>query len=274
MRVIPPVAYWCVSLLRCSLLRLIFLLLLSSWLLGCTAQPQQPEAAEWDEEEWEANPRDPYENWNRRVFVFNESVDAWIFKPAAQGYKAVTPELVRTGVRNFFHNLREVSHLTNNLLQGKPLDAGRDATRLGLNSTLGLFGVLDVATPLGLRRSEEDFGQTLNVWGVPEGPYLVWPFLGGQNLSHTLALPVEYFLSPQAYLEPAEAGYAAWALQAVQLRTDLLDVEELISGDRYSFIRDAYLQRRSYLIVDGVMESDPFLDDDFDDNDFDDAFAD
>lgn len=216
-------------------------------------------------------PHDPYEHWNRKMFTFNETLDAWILKPVATGYRAVTPRFLRTGVRNFFSNLGEISNFTNNLLQAKPVAAGKDAVRFTLNTTLGVLGVFDLATPLGLQKSEEDFGQTLNVWGVPEGPYLVLPFLGGHNLTHTLGLPIDFYLNPMYYIEDPLVFYSLGSLFVVQRRTDLLEAEKLIQGDRYSFIRDTYLQRRLFLINDGKMVSDPFLEDedfDFDDNDF------
>jgi len=246
-------------------------------LVGCSSQPQLPEensADSFAEDDGGQHPQDPYEDWNRKVFAFNETVDGWVIKPVAQGYKASTPRFLRTGVRNFFRNLNEISQFANNLLQGKPLAAGKDATRFTLNTTLGLVGILDVATPLGLQRSQEDFGQTLSVWGVPQGPYVVLPVFGGQTLTHAIAMPIDYRLNPMAYIEHPYIEYSLWGVYGLQLRTDLLDAESMISGDRYSFIRDAYLQRRTYLISDGKMDSDPFLDDDFDDMDFDDAFSD
>lgn len=253
-------------------------LLLFLALAGCSSQQQLPEEKPLDpfaeEDDWDQHPHDPYEDWNRKVFAFNETLDAWVIKPVAQGYKASTPRFMRTGVRNFFNNLNEISQFANNLLQAKPGAALRDASRFTLNTTLGLAGFLDVATPLGLKRSQEDFGQTLNVWGVPQGPYLVWPVLGGQTLTHTLSLPIDYRLNPMAYIEHPYIEYSLWGLYGLQLRTDLLDAENLISGDRYSFIRDVYLQRRNHLISDGQVDSDPFLDDDFDDMDFEDAFSD
>lgn len=251
-------------------MKLLLVLLLCLTLLGCSSQPQVAE----EEPDWQPHPADPYENWNRKVFAFNETVDGWVIKPAAQGYQRLTPRFVRTGVRNFFHNLNELAQLGNNLLQAKPTAAGKDAARFTINSILGLAGTLDVATPLGLSRSQEDFGQTLNVWGVPEGPYLVWPLLGGQTLTHTASLPVDYLMNPVASIDDQKLVTSLGILYGVQLRSDLLSAEGMISGDRYSFIRDVYLQRRSYLITDGRLDSDPFLDDDFDDMDFDDAFSD
>lgn len=244
---------------------------------GCSSQPRQaeaPVALDSEQSTRVAHPQDPFESWNRRVFAFNEVADRYFMKPVARGYRAITPRFVRTGVGNFFFNLREIPHSVNNLLQGKPGQAGVDLGRFTVNSTLGLLGVLDVATPLGLSPSHEDFGQTLNVWGVPQGPYIVWPFLGGQTLTHTLALPVEYHLTPLRALDDQTTRYALAGLYVVHLRHEVLDFERLISGDRYHFIRDVYLQRRTHLINDGRMDEDPFLDDDFSDFDFDDAFAD
>lgn len=243
---------------------LVLLVLLS--LTGCsTGSQKSPSVA-----------HDPYESWNRKVFSFNEKIDTWALKPVAQGYRFITPQFLRTGVSNFFSNLGEVSNFANNLLQFKPLEAGKDLTRFALNTTVGVVGLFEVATPLlDLQRSHEDLGQTLNVWGLPEGSYFVWPFLGGQTLSHTLSLPVDYYyLSPVPYVvDDKKVRWGLSALQVVQLREGLLDKEALLKGDRYSFIRDAYLQRRTFLVNDGRLESDPFLEDD--DFDFDDAdFAD
>lgn len=237
-------------------------------LVGCsTAPPAKPNIHL-------VNPQDPYEEWNRKVFSFNEFVDTWALKPVAKSYRFITPKFVRTGVTNFFSNLGEVSNFANNLLQFKPLAAGKDLTRFTVNSTLGVAGLFEVSTPLfNLQPSHEDFGQTLNTWGLPEGPYLVWPFLGGQTLSHSVSLPVDYYyLNPVRYMiDSKEVSWGLTGLQVVQLRERLLEAEQLIQGDRYSFIRDAYLQQRTFLVNDGRLESDPFLEDDdfeFDDADF------
>ncbi|WP_114416318.1 MlaA family lipoprotein [Marinospirillum perlucidum] len=251
--------------------RIGWLLLLVLLLTGCASQTPQPsEATDWAEE----NPRDPFEDWNRSVFAFNDTLDTWFLKPVAQSYRWLTPSFFRTGVSNFFANLREPVHLVNNLLQAKPLDAGKDLLRFSINSSIGVLGLWDVATPLGLQPSEEDFGQTLNAWGLPEGPYLVWPVLGGQTLTHTLSRPLDYRLTPPAYIDDYYIQGGLLIVEGVNLRASLLDAERMISGDRYSFIRDAYMQRRDYLISDGELQEDPFLEDDFDDIDLDDAFAD
>lgn len=237
-------------------------------LAGCATAPKEHLVKET------ALKQDPYENWNRKVFSFNEEVDAWVLKPVAKSYRFITPKFVRTGVTNFFFNLGEVSNFANNLLQFKPLAAGKDLTRLTVNSTVGVAGLFEVSTPLfNLQRSHEDFGQTLNTWGLPEGPYLVLPFIGGQTLSHSVSLPVDYYyFNPVRYMiDSKEVSWGLTGLQVVQLRERLLEAEQLIQGDRYSFIRDAYLQQRTFLVNDGRLESDPFLEDDdfeFDEADF------
>lgn len=245
-------------------LTLVFIL----FLMGCSTAPKIKVSVE------PVNQQDPYEKWNRKVFGFNEFVDAFALKPIAKSYRFITPKFVRTGVTNFFSNLGEVSNFANNLLQFKPLAAGKDLTRFTVNSTLGVVGLFEVSTPwFNLQPSDEDFGQTLNTWGLPEGPYVVIPFLGGQTLSHSVSLPIDYYyLNPVSYLiDHKEISWGLTGLQVVQLREGLLAAEQLIQGDRYSFIRDAYLQRRTFLVNDGRLESDPFLEDDdfeFDEADF------
>ncbi|HKM15158.1 MAG TPA: VacJ family lipoprotein [Marinospirillum sp.] len=243
-------------------------LLFFLFLMGCSTVPKVNSSVEL------VNHQDPYENWNRKVFSFNEVVDAFALKPIAKSYRFITPKFVRQGVTNFFSNLGEVSNFANNLLQFKPLAAGKDLTRFAVNSTLGVVGLFEVSTPwFNLQPSHEDFGQTLNTWGLPEGSYVVVPFLGGQTLSHSISLPIDYYyLNPVSYLiERKEISWGLTGLQVVQLREGLLDAEQLIQGDRYSFIRDAYLQHRTFLVNDGRLESDPFLEDDdfeFDEADF------
>lgn len=200
---------------------------------------------------------DPWEGLNRAVFRFNDGVDAYVLKPVSKGYQRVAPEPVQTGVYNFFSNLGEVSNTVNSLLQGDWGRAGNSAGRLVLNSTIGLAGLVDVANAAGLRRSEaEDFGQTLSVWGLPSGPYLVLPLLGPSTATDTLGLPVDWSMEPVRYVDSDAARIAFVAVESIDERARLLSAEELISGDRYSFIREAYLQRREYLISNGALEDD------------------
>ncbi len=197
---------------------------------------------------------DPWEGFNRRVFAFNDRLDAYLLKPIAKGYQAVTPRLLDQGVTNFFGNLGEVSVVTNDLLQGKLGQASRDGLRFLVNSTIGFFGLFDVAGRIGLRANNEDFGQTLAVWGVPSGPYLVLPFLGPSSVRGSAALVPESQLSPLRYTEDEALGYQLLGLDVVDTRADLLSAEEVVRGDRYIFVRDAYLQRREFLIQDGQVE--------------------
>ncbi|MBW6392258.1 MlaA family lipoprotein [Billgrantia antri] len=232
----------------------------------------------------ERHPDDPWEGFNRQVFSFNEAIDRTVLKPVARGYRAVTPQPVQTGVGNFFSNLGEIRTTLNSLLQGKPANAGLSTSRFLINTTVGIAGLWDFATHMGITADEEDFGQTLGVWGVGEGPYLVLPLLGPSTVRDTSGLPLDAYTYPLTYVEDDKVRYGLTALRIVDVRAGLLDQEELIRGDRYVFIRDAYLQRRRFEVSDGEQGDDPFAsdefdfdfdDDDFDDSEFDDAdFAD
>lgn len=208
------------------------------------------------------NPRDPLESYNRVVFAFNDKVDEYAAKPVAEGYRKVVPQLVRTGVRNFFSNLEDVWTGANNLLQGKVGDALSDVMRVAINTVFGLGGVLDVASEARLEKHYEDFGQTLGWWGVPSGPYFVVPFLGPRTIRDTAALPVDYYVGAMV---PRVADWATttgevalrnslYGVDYVRLRADALDATNLLEQaaiDRYRFVRDAYLQRRLNQIYDG-----------------------
>ncbi len=200
------------------------------------------------------NPKDPWEGVNRKVFVFNEKLDAWVLKPVAQGYDAAAPLPVRTGVSNVFGNVEDIWIGLNNLLQGKPLDALSDLGRFTINSTLGILGVFDVATELGLDKHEEDFGQTLGVWGIGDGPYVMLPFFGPRTLRDTGGLVVDTFASPLGYISDIPQRNVTRGLKVVSDRADLLSAEKALDDaalDRYSYLRDFYLNRRKSLIRDG-----------------------
>ncbi|GHC31698.1 phospholipid-binding lipoprotein MlaA [Aidingimonas halophila] len=227
------------------------------------------------------SPEDPWEGFNRGVFAFNEVIDRYALKPAAQGYDAVTPEPVQIGVGNFFSNLGEIRTALNSVLQGKPGNAGVASGRFVINTVVGVGGLLDHATAMGLTVDGEDFGQTLGVWGLDSGPYLVLPLLGPSTVRDTAGLPVDMYTYPLTYVEDDPTRYGLTFLRVVDTRAGFLEQEELIRGDRYSFIRDSYLQRRRYEVSDGETGDDPFAsddfdfsDDDFDDVDLDDAYAD
>lgn len=200
---------------------------------------------------------DPWERANRAIFGFNDRVDGYLLKPVSIGYQAVTPDPIEAGVTNFFANLDEVSNIVNNILQWKWKKAGTSTGRFLLNSTIGLAGFVDVAGAAGLQRQdEESFGQTLTYWGLPAGPYLVLPLLGPSTISDAMALPVEQYLDPSHYTGDDRRRIAFKAVEVVDLRARLLKTEDFISGDRYTFIRDAYLQRREYLLHDGEVVDD------------------
>ncbi|MGH1371179.1 MAG: MlaA family lipoprotein [Cellvibrionaceae bacterium] len=207
---------------------------------------------------------DPWEGMNRKIFVFNDTLDNYVVKPVAKGYLAVTPDPVETGVSNFFENLGEVGNILNDVLQWKWGQAANDTGRLLVNSTVGIAGIFDVAKHVGLPRSEgEDFGQTLASWGVGQGPYLVLPFLGPSNLRDLGGMPVDSYANPIGYIDHVPTRNSTYATDLLDTRASLIAAEDLISGDKYSFMRDAFLQRREYLIEDGEVEDDFGNDDDF-----------
>lgn len=211
---------------------------------------------------------DPWQGFNRTVFDFNEGLDRYVAKPVAQGYQAVTPQFIDTGVTNFFSNLEDLLIVANDIFQLKPIQALSDTSRFIINSTIGIFGLFDVASLIGLEKHDEDFGQTLGYWGVGSGPYLVLPFLGPSNLRDAFGR-VGDTVTGLGYTSlvdtDAQAG-GLLLLNAIDLRADLLAAEGLVSGERYTFFRSFYLQRREYLVSDGVVEDE--FDDEFDDEDF------
>jgi phospholipid-binding lipoprotein MlaA len=194
-----------------------------------------------------ANPRDPWEGYNRQVWRFNEAVDEAVLLPVARGYRAVVPEPVRTGVSNFFGNLSDVWSLVNHVLQLKPRESAETLARVGLNTTVGLFGLIDVASGVNLQRHREDFGQTLGYWGLPSGPYLVLPLLGPSTLRDTAALPVDWKGDLVGTVSDTPTRTVLTGTRLVDLRAGVLDAGRVLDAaalDKYSFVRDAYLQRR------------------------------
>ncbi len=202
-----------------------------------------------------ASQADPWEGFNRDVFAFNESLDRHVMKPVAQGYEKVTPSVVRVGVNNFFGNIADAWTSVNQFLQGKPGEAISDAGRVIVNSTFGVLGLRDVASSMGIEKHEEDFGQTLAVWGVPSGPYLVLPFFGPSTIRDgpsRLADPAWWYYPGAVESQSVYAG--AVAVDAVRTRTNLLPAEKVLDEaavDKYTFIRDAWLQHRRNQVYDG-----------------------
>lgn len=203
---------------------------------------------------------DPFEEINRKTYAFNEKLDEILVKPIAETYSNAPPK-VKIGVTNFFNNLEEVDTFINQLLQGKPKKSLNDLTRFVINTTIGLGGFIDVASKIGLQRHEEDFGQTLAVWGVGEGPYIMLPFLGPSTLRDTLSRPVSSFLSVSFHMTETDVNIALKSIDALETRERLLDVESLLSGDKYSFVKDAYIQSIMYEVKDGINVDDSFVDD-------------
>ena len=200
------------------------------------------------------DPRDPWEGMNRKVYAFNDKLDEAVLKPVAQAYVDVVPSFVRTGVRNFLGNLGDVWTFVNATLQLKGQAAAETFMRVAVNSTLGLYGVLDIATEAGIEKRKEDLGQTLGHWGVKPGPYLVLPVLGPATLRDTAALPVDWQASPAQYFSDASSRTGVTLLNATETRAGLLkagDAVKAASLDPYSFVRDGWLQKREYEVYDG-----------------------
>lgn len=211
----------------------------------------------------EPSPNDPWEPFNRSVFEFNENLDAYFLKPVVTGYRFVLPEFVRDGIYNFFSNYNDIYTALNNLLQGKPSDAFSDLMRVVVNTTFGLGGFIDMATPGGLEKHKEDWGQTFGVWGVPSGPYVVLPFFGPSSVRDTLGtaadLETDYFFK---YIPDVGLRNSVTGLRVVNARNTYYEAGDLLNGaaiDKYSFLRDAYIQRREYQINEGREDEEPLM---------------
>lgn len=233
------------------------LVLIVTLLSGCaTTRSEVPEDGRAPAAVESTSANDPLEPVNRAIYTFNEKFDRYIFKPVATGYRAVLPQPVRKGITNFFGNLREPAVMVNNVLQGKFKNAASDLGRFVTNSTLGVLGVFDVATHFGLERNNEDLGQTLAVWGIGDGPFLVLPFLGPSNLRDGIGIYGDQQLYPPIYMEEQSTAWKLYGLEAVDARARLLDAGDIleqatVGQDPYVFVREAYRQRRRSLIKDG-----------------------
>jgi phospholipid-binding lipoprotein MlaA len=200
------------------------------------------------------NAKDPIEGFNRAMYAFNDGLDKVVIKPVAKGYDAVLPNPVRTGVTNFFGNIADLFIGVNNLLQGKVSDGGSDLGRVAVNTTVGVLGVFDVASGMGLEKHEEDFGQTFGRWGMGSGAYVVLPLLGPRTVRDTGGLVLDMATDPVAYIDHVPTRNTLLALRVINDRANLLPAEKVIEEaalDKYSYIRDAYLQRRRSLVYDG-----------------------
>lgn len=226
-------------------------------LTGCATLPEDSKRSE----------QDPWERYNRAVYQFNDAVDQAVLRPVAKGYRAITPDIVEHGIGNFFNNLSYPVVFVNQFLQGDFKDGIFDTARFLVNSTIGLAGLFDPATHIGLPANNEDFGQTLGVWGVPKGPYLVLPFLGPSTVRDATGSYADSQINPIfEYFEKPDRYYL-YTLRVVDLRAQLLDIDSQLrtTYDPYAFMRDAYLQRRDYLVKDGKVEQQDYYDDMYDD---------
>ena len=207
---------------------------------------------------------DPWENLNRKTHNFNMTLDDYVIRPIAETYDFIIPEFVQTGFSNVFDNLGAPVSAANNLIQFKPLGFITETSRFILNSTFGIFGLFDVASRLGIKERNEDFGQSLGHWGFASGPYLVIPFFGPSSARDGFSLAPDYYLRPDLVrFEDNKSDLALNGLSVVNLRAGLLSISDLSGNDQYSFYRDAYLQRREYEINDGKID-DSLFDDEFD----------
>ncbi len=199
------------------------------------------------------NPRDPFEGFNRAMFSVNEGIDV-VVKPVARGYDAVLPGPIKTGIGNFFGNIADLWIAVNNFLQGKVTEGASDVGRVLVNSTVGIVGLIDVASDLGLEKHAEDFGQTLGKWGVGEGPYLFWPIIGPRNVRDTFGFAVDASADPVVHLHDVSARNTLIGIRFIDLRASLLPADKVIEEaafDKYNYIRDAYFQNRRNAVHDG-----------------------
>jgi phospholipid-binding lipoprotein MlaA len=220
--------------------RLGMVMLLAGSIAGCATTGQ--------------NPRDPIEPVNRAIFAFNDGLDRAIIKPVAEGYRAVMPGMLRTGVTNFFSNIEDVWIAVNNLLQGKAEAGLGDVMRVAINSTFGLLGVIDVASDAGLDKHSEDFGQTLGRWGFGSGPYLVLPFFGPSSLRDGIGWMFDSGADPVVHIGDVGTRNTAYVVRVADRRANLLDATQMLEEaaiDKYTFTRESYLQRRRSQVYDG-----------------------
>lgn len=222
-------------------------------LLACAAaQAQQPDS--------NAASKDPLEGYNRAVFGFNDALDRAVLSPLARGYQNVVPELARQGVTNFFGNFADAWSAINQALQGKGEAATTMTMRFVTNSFFGIGGLFDIASDLGMERQSEDFGQTLGRWGLPAGPYFVWPVLGPSTIRDSVGRPLDLTWSPATAVEHGHTALALTMLNLVDSRANLLAASKVLDGialDRYTFVRDAYLARRRNQVHDGNPPEEP-----------------
>ncbi len=223
--------------------------LLSLFLVGCATVPDAKK-----------DPRDPYEGFNRASYKLNDSLDRAVLKPVAKGYKAVTPDFVEAGVTNFFSNLTQPTVIINDLLQGKFKASLNDTGRFLVNTTVGIGGLFDPASAAGLDRNDEDFGQTFGKWGSPSGPYLMVPFFGPSTVRDAVGSGMGAFTNPVRYVERDAYRYGLQGMDLIDGRAGRLPLDETLNQafDRYTFIKNAYLQQREFAVKDGNVPAPEF----------------
>lgn len=199
---------------------------------------------------------DPWESVNRVIYRFNDTLDTYTLKPLAKAYQYITPQFLEDGIHNIFRNIGDVGNFANDALQGKAHAAGVDTARLLFNTTLGLGGFFDVGTKMGLQRNDEDFGLTLGHWGIPTGPYVVLPLLGPSTVRDGLARYPDTYTLAYRYMNDIPARNITFGMDMIDTRASLLSSEKIIVGDKYIFIRNAYLQSREFKVKNGKVEDD------------------
>jgi len=241
------------TLSRCFLLALLFL----------------PPVALWAEEQEKTRNIDPWEPVNRKIYGFNDTLDRWLIRPVAEGYRFVMPDFAEQGVTNFITNIYEFNSFFNSLLQWEFIGATHAGGRFLVNSTLGLLGLFDVATPMGITPFRADFGQTLAVWGVDSGPYVMLPLFGPHTVRSSIGYFTDTYTSIPYLVNEQTWAWTFWTVEVIDYRARLLDAEDLITGDRYIFLREAYLQRREAFVKRGTVD-DSFSDFEQDSEDWED----
>lgn len=225
-----------------------FLLALAVSLGGCASLPPGKTL----------DPQDPFERFNRASDGFNETLDKVLLKPVANAYKTVAPGFVQTGIANFFGNLSDIPTALNDVLQARPKAAGVHAARVAINSTVGLLGLVDVATGMGLPREREDFGLTFGAWGADSGPYLVLPFFGPSSVRDAVALPLDWATDPVMRIRgDIAARDAAAATRAIDRRAGVLGADQVVDDaafDKYLLLRGAYLAHRKSRVEEGAKQ--------------------
>ncbi len=239
-----------------------------SLLAACSTMPRRPAppasasiAKPRPSDDFISHDADPFRRFNKAVFAFNQHLDRFVLKPAAHAYVRVTPLPLRRGVTNVFNNLKETTAIVNDALQARFRRLTIDVGRFVINSTVGVLGIVDVATPLGLEAKHQDFGMTLAKWGVHSGPYLVLPLLGPSDVRDALGLGADWYTDPTTYLSDSEAQWGLLGVGVINTRAQYLNstniLEQAAGGDEYGFVREAYRQKRQYQLSDGHVPPPP-----------------